>query len=93
MKKHAQKTQKLEEVTSPAVFRSIFCESMPEASNVFSSSYFLTRFDTRCISSGMRIQSVVKCHCYLTQKQHTTVMQPSGVVPLSQHTVQKHKAQ
>jgi hypothetical protein len=33
----------------------------------------------------MRIQSAVKCHCYLTQKQHTTIMQPSGAVPLS-HT-------
>jgi hypothetical protein len=33
----------------------------------------------------MRIQSAVKYHCYVTQKQHTTVMQPSGAVPLS-HT-------
>jgi hypothetical protein len=37
-----------------------------------------SRFDMRCISSVIRIQSAVKCHCYLTQKQHTTVMQPAG---------------
>jgi hypothetical protein len=37
-----------------------------------------TRFDTRCISSVMKIQIAVKCHCYLTQKQHTTVIQPAG---------------
>jgi hypothetical protein len=37
-----------------------------------------SRFDMRCISSVMRIQSAVKCHCYPTQIQHTTVMQPAG---------------
>jgi hypothetical protein len=47
-----------------------------------------TRFDTRCISSDMRIQSAVKCHCYLIQKQHTTVMQPAGAVPLSQRNTE-----
>jgi hypothetical protein len=46
-----------------------------------------SRFDTHCISV-MRIQSAVKCHCYLTQKQHTTVMQPAGAVPLLQHNTQ-----
>jgi hypothetical protein len=30
------------------------------------------------VSPGMRIQSAMKCHCYLTQKQHTTVLQPAG---------------
>jgi hypothetical protein len=30
----------------------------------------------------MRIQSAVKCHCYLTQKQHTTVMQPIHYITL-----------
>jgi hypothetical protein len=47
-----------------------------------------SRFDMRSISSGMRIQSTVKCHCYLTQKQHTTVMQPKGAVLLSQHNTE-----
>jgi hypothetical protein len=40
-------------------------------------SYNNSRFDMRCISSVMRIQSAVKCHCYQTQKQRTTVMQPA----------------
>jgi hypothetical protein len=30
-----------------------------------------SRFDTRCISSVMKIQSVVKRHCYLTETQGT----------------------
>jgi hypothetical protein len=48
------------------------------------------RFDTRCISSVMRIQSAVKCHCYLTQTQHTIVMQPAGAKTTQRQ--QKYKA-
>jgi hypothetical protein len=39
----------------------------------------------RCISSVMKIQSAVKCHCYLTQKQHTTVMLPAGTSTMTSH--------
>jgi hypothetical protein len=42
-----------------------------------------------CISSVMKIQSAVKCHGYLTQKQHTTVMQPAGA-KTTQGTMTSH---
>jgi hypothetical protein len=32
-----------------------------------------SKFNTCCISSVMKIQSAVKCHCYLTQQQHTNL--------------------
>jgi hypothetical protein len=52
----------------------------------------------------MRIQSAVKCYCVLTQKQHTTVLQPAGakttqkqhttvLQPAGAKTTQKQKAQ
>jgi hypothetical protein len=48
-----------EEIFSPQALRKLYNDNN-------------SRFDTRC-SPVMRIQSAVKCHCYLTQKQHTTV--------------------
>jgi hypothetical protein len=39
--------------------------------------------------SPQLIQSAVKCHCYLTQKQHTTVMQPVGA-KTTQGTMTSH---
>jgi hypothetical protein len=43
------------------------------------------------ISSVMKVQSVVKCHCYLSQKQQTTVMQPAGAkTTQTQHRNTRH---